>query len=77
MRAMCQSEPRVTAYWYALTHGLPCDLDSLFESGRQAAWRARWEGIPEYRVTEGPFQVHTWPERIWDEAAFPSRCEVP
>lgn len=62
-----QPEVRVTAYWYAEVHGLPCDIDYLMELGAQAARLARWEGIPQQKVLEGPSWVHTWPERVFDQ----------
>lgn len=61
-------EPRVTAWWYVCRYGLADrfgTLDALLDLGLRAAQRARWEGIPEQRVAEGPFIVHTWPERVW------------
>jgi hypothetical protein len=58
---------RVTAYWYAAHHGLPCDLDYLLEFGAQAARRARWLGIGEQKMQEGPLIVHTWPEFVFDQ----------
>jgi hypothetical protein len=60
---------RVTAYFYAAARGLPCDLDYLTELGRAAARRARWLGIPPWRVLEGPLAVHAWPE-VWAEAGM-------
>ena len=66
----CPPGTRVTAYRYALDRGLPCDLASLADLGLAAARHARWLGIPEYRVPEGPpgnpFWVHTWPEAVFD-----------
>ena len=60
---------RVTAYWHASTHGLPCDLDCLRELGLRA-WRiAAWYGIPQLKTPEGPYLVHTWPPWLWDLAA--------
>lgn len=58
---------RVTAYWYASHHGLPCDLDYLKAFGAAAARLARWQGILVLRVPEGPYLVHSWPEAVWDE----------
>ena len=58
---------RVTAYWYSARRGLPCDLESLRELGLQAARRARWLGLQPLLVPEGPFLVHAWPERVWDQ----------
>lgn len=66
---MTGPDQRVTAYWYASQHGLPCDLDYLLQLGLAAARRARWEGIAPLYVAEGPLRVHTWPERIWRESA--------
>jgi hypothetical protein len=58
---------RVTAYAYAASRGLPCDLDSLLRLGLAAARHARWLGVGEYRVPEGPYPaVHTWPEAVFD-----------
>jgi hypothetical protein len=68
-----QPEIRVTAYWYAEVHGLPCDLDYLMELGAQAARLARWEGIPQQKVLEGPSWVHTWPERVFDQVTRAAR----
>jgi hypothetical protein len=56
---------RVTAYWYASHHGLPCDLDSLLALGLAAARHGRWLGIPPWYVQEGPLRVHTWPETVF------------
>lgn len=61
--------PRVTAYWHAASHGLPCDLDSLRELGLRA-WRiAAWYSLPPLKVPEGPYLVHTWPGWLLDLAA--------
>ena len=60
---------RVTACWYAASHGLPCDLEYLTKLGRAAARRARWLGIPAWQVPEGPYLVHSWPEEIWGEVS--------
>lgn len=70
-----QPESRVTAYRYAVHHGLPCTLEYLAELGRQAARRARWLGLESRQVPEGPFLVHAWPERIWEEVAGARRAE--
>jgi hypothetical protein len=60
---------RVTAYWYAARHGLPCDTDSLLALGLAAARHARWLGIGECKTWEGPpgaqFPVHTWPGHVF------------
>jgi len=74
--------PRVTAYWHASQHGLPCDLDYLRELGLRA-WRiAAWYGIPPLKAPEGPFWVHTWAPWTWelaaaDMAAFYGGRELP
>jgi hypothetical protein len=64
---------RCSALWYAQRAGLLTgggdDLDFLRELGYQAACRARWEGIPEWRVREGPFTVNMWPEKYFSWAA--------
>ncbi len=79
---MTPDPPRVSAYWHALHHGLPCDLDWLRETGLRA-WRiAAWYGLPPLKTPEGPYLVHTWPEWLWDLAvadmtAFYSRRELP
>jgi uncharacterized protein DUF4326 len=44
----------------------------LLELGLRAARAARWLGLAQAPVREGPFWVHQWPERIWDEAARPA-----
>jgi hypothetical protein len=62
-------EIRMTAYYYATVHGLPCNLEYLTELGLQTTRRARWLGIPEAKVIEGPLWVHTWPELVWDSIA--------
>lgn len=62
-------ELRVTAYWYAATHGLPCDLDYLKDLGYHAARVAAWQGMQPWRVPEGPYWVHTWPEWLWTRCA--------
>lgn len=62
-------EPRVTAYWYSLTRGLPCDLESLLALGIAAAHLARWQGLGTLLVPEGPYWVNTWPEAIWDDVS--------
>ncbi len=61
-----QPELRVTAYYYSLSRGLPCDLDSLLALGLAAAREARWLGIPGAKVPEGPLLVHTWPESVFE-----------
>jgi hypothetical protein len=70
------NEIRVTAYWHAAGHGLPCDLDFLLEFGRQAARRARWLGLEETKVPEGPYWVHAWPEAVWEHVAPRSPAEA-
>lgn len=62
-------EIRVTAYRYALDHGLPCDLESLARLGGRAAQMARGHGLSPRRVPEGPYLVHSWPGWLWDRAA--------
>ena len=60
---------RCSSWWYAMHRGLPQDLAYLKGLGLAAARLARWEGLEEWKVPEGPDQVHMWPERIFDEAA--------
>ena len=61
---------RCSAFWYAQARGLPQDLDYLKALGL-TAWRmATWEGLAEWRVPEGPYWVHMWPERIFDAASL-------
>lgn len=60
---------RCTAYWFARARGLPQDLDYLKALGLTAYRMARWEGLEEWRVPEGPYFCCMWPERIWDAAA--------
>lgn len=60
---------RCSAYWYALHRGLPADLDYLRALGLTAYRMARWEGLEEWKVPEGPWIVFMWPEHIWDAAA--------
>ncbi len=62
------SEPRYTATWWAVKHGLPDDLDSRLVLGATAARLARWYGLAEAKVTEGSYTVHTWPAAVWTEA---------
>ena len=60
-----------TAFWYAERAGLLTgdDLEFLRDLGARAARLARWYGYPEWIVPEGPYQVHMWPEHVWDEVA--------
>lgn len=67
---------RCSALWYALRTGMVDgavdfgDLEFLRELGAQAACRARWHGIPEWRVPEGPWPaVCMWPEWVWSATA--------
>ena len=60
-------ELRVTAYWYASSRGLPCDLEFLRGLGLAAARRARQLCLEPVLVPEGPFWVHSWPAWIWDD----------
>lgn len=79
---MTPEPPRVTAYYHASTHSLPCDLDWLRELGLRA-WRiAAWYGVPQLKVPEGPYLVHTWEPWLWelaaaDMAAFYGGRELP
>jgi hypothetical protein len=69
-------ETRVTAYWYASQRGLPADLDFLLEFGIRAARHARWLGIAESKIPEGPYLVHAWPESVWAYAAPASPAQA-
>jgi hypothetical protein len=71
---------RCSAYWYARRGGMlpygitdPDDLEFLRDLGLRAARLARWLGVAEWLVWEGPpgnqFLVHTWPEEIWNHVA--------
>ena len=72
---------RCSAYWYAWRAGLltsgdlftggeySADLEFLRTLGWFAARRARWLGIPDMTVPEGPYRVHMWPERVWSDTA--------
>jgi hypothetical protein len=62
----CPPGTRVTAYAFSAARGLPCDLAALADLGLAAARHARWLGIPEFRVPEGPYIVHTWPAEIYE-----------
>ena len=73
-------EPRVTAWRYVWDRGWAWKYptaDHLADLGLRAARIARWEGIGEYRVWEGYWQVHTWPLRIWEKAMNPRPVPVP
>ena len=69
MAGLLPAGMRCSGYWYALHRGLPCDLAYLKGLGLAAARLARWEGLEPWQVREGPWIVHQWPERIWDDAA--------
>jgi hypothetical protein len=60
---------RCTAYYYAAHSGLPVTYSYLLELGLRAARAARWLGLRQATVREGPFRVHTWPEWVWVRAA--------
>ena len=59
---------RFTAYYWAAHRGLPTTLEYLTELGAIAAGEARWAGLRQATVPEGPYIVHTWPEQIWRAA---------
>jgi hypothetical protein len=61
-------EPRFTAAWWTIKYNLPEERDALLALGLTAFRIARWYGIEEAKVVEGPYWVHTWPARIWAEA---------
>ncbi len=64
-----EGEPRYTCAWWAVKYDLPTDQESLLALGLAAYRLARWYGLEQEKVTEGAFVVHTWPARIWAEAA--------
>lgn len=69
MTGLLPAGMRCSALWYVLHRGLPADLDYLKGLGLAAARLASWEGLEPWQVPEGPYWVHQWPERIWDDVA--------
>lgn len=65
---MPDEEPRYTAAWWTVKHDLPGERDALLALGLTAFRLARWHGLAEAKVVEGPYCVHQWPARIWIEA---------
>lgn len=72
MTAFLPGQVRCTAYWYAQRARLLTgngDLEFLRELGLRAWYLAGRHGIPYWRVPEGPYWVHTWPEWVWAATA--------